>query len=171
MRGESAAPYHLPRVIELHLEASVTLLQLALMIVAAQPAPRSDTLRILLVVDDTSGRSSLVHGSTLGAEEVMHSGALFGTPAVLRVAETRDSLAVARALDPGARSSIVIVAGTAAICDAVVASTVRRAIAVFDAGCAGAGIDADSNVYSLVRLPTASPGDDSTRLELWHPTL
>ena len=148
----------------------MTLLHLAFMIVAAHFTPRADTLRILLIVDDTTARSSLVHGSLLGAEEAMHTGALFGTAAVLRVAEARDSLAVERALRGGAAPSLVIVAGPRETCEAVFALAMRRATGAFDAGCTGTGAQADSDAYSLVSLPTAST-DDSTHLELWHSTL
>ena len=147
----------------------MTLLHLAFMVMAAQVTPRSDTLHILLIVDDTIARSSLVHGSMLGAEEAMHTGALFGTAALLRVEEARDSVAVARALRSSGAPSLVIVAGPREMCDVVVALTMHQALAVFDAGCAGAV--ADSDAYSLVSLPTASPADDSTHLELWHATL
>lgn len=147
----------------------MTLLHFALMIAAAQAAPRADTLHIVLLVDDTSARSSLVHGSMLGAEEAMHTAALFGTGAVLRVGQAKDSLDVARALGAGPAPSLVIVAGTPETCGAVFALAARRAVTVIDAGCAGAR--PDSNVYSLVSVPSASPGDDSTHLELWHSTL
>jgi hypothetical protein len=70
-------------------------------------APAGDTLRVVLVVDDTVARRSLLRGARLGAEEASHTGALFGTAVTLRVES--GSGAVSGPL-------LYVVAGDALIC-------------------------------------------------------
>lgn len=139
-------------------------------------AAADDTLHVVLVVDDTAARRSLVHGAILGAEEASHTGALFGTAVTLRVVgrEGFDSTGRASAAPaPGAHTaSLFVVAGGAATCSDVMRQSRRATIPVLDAGCAPADSAPAATVYSL--LPGAEPvatAGDSTRVELWHWTL
>ena len=139
------------------------------------PARAGDTLRVVLVVDDTVARQSLLRGARLGAEEASHTGALFGMAVTLRIespatlASTRRATAsrVARSPVP----SLYLVAGDARSCSAVMLQGARDGSPVFDAGCAPTDSTRGGNVYALVPATAASASDDSTRLELWHWTL
>lgn len=136
----------------------------------------ADTLRVMLVVDDTVTLRSLVHGAMLGAEEASHTGALFGTAVTLRVVgrEGFDSTARASAsAGPGAQMpSLLVVAGDSATCSAVMLQSRRATVPVLDAGCALPDSTPAATVYSLVpRAGTLAPPADSTHVELWHWTL
>lgn len=123
-------------------------------------SPAGDTLRVVLVVDDSVARRSLVRGARLGAEEASHTGALFGTAVTLRV----ESGSVA-----ASAPSIYVVAGDASICSRVMLQSARTNTPVLDAGCAMDDSVRSANTYSLIPAAdlTATPGD-SSRLELWH---
>ena len=150
------------------------LIPLAYLVAALLAPPAADTLRLTLVVDDTTRQRSLVHGAVLGVEEAAHTGALFGVVVQLRVATAANSSGAARAYHQSAGSpptSIAIVAGPADVCAGLGAAAAHDSTIVFDAGCAPSWSPRPANVFSLVSLPTASTGDDSTHLELWHWTL
>lgn len=135
--------------------------------VAAPPPlpPAGDTLRVVLVVDDTTGRRSLLEGARLGAEEASHTGALFGTVVTLRV-ESRASFDTTRR---AANPSIYVVAGDTNICSAVMLQSARLTIPVLDAGCPSIGVPPATTAYSVVpAAATATIADDSSRVELWH---
>jgi len=138
-------------------------------VAAPRPSPPAgDTLRVVLVVDDTVARRSLLDGARLGAEEASHTGALFGTVVTLRV-ESRASFDST----PGAAApSMYVVAGDTNICSAVVLQSARLTIPVLDAGCPSIGGPPATTAYSLVPAAmTATIADDSSRVELWHWTL
>src|SRR4051812_4573688 len=65
------------------------------------PAPARaaapSALRVVLVVDDSSARRSLVRGATLGAEEAARTGALFQTPVTLRIVTRASFESIGRA--------------------------------------------------------------------------
>ena len=124
-------------------------------------ARATDTLRVVLVVDDTIARQSLLRGTRLGAEEASHTGALFGMPVTLRI----ESPALA---SRSRRTSLYVVAGDANTCSSIVLQSAHDDRPVLDAGCAVADSLRGRNVYSLVPADAASAPDDSTRLELWH---
>lgn len=130
-------------------------------------APR-DTLRVLLVVDDSAARRDLVEGAVLGAEEGARTGALFGTAVELRVREARDTTRIDLATAfGGAPPSILVVAADSAVCVALGRETAARGVALLDAGCPACDASAGTAAYALT--PPALPGaGDSTRLELWH---
>jgi hypothetical protein len=141
---------------------------------AGAPAPLSvaDTLRVVLVVDDTVGRRSLVQGARLGAEEASHTGALFGTVVMLRV-EPPASFDSAHGggadASPAAPPSVYVVAGDRTTCSLVMLQSQRQAVPVFDAGCPSDDGPPVATSYSL--MPTAdrpSIAGDSSRVELWH---
>lgn len=138
----------------------------------AVAAPR-DTLRVLLVTGDTLAPAGIARGATLGAEEAARTGALFGTPVVLRVALAGDSAAAARAVDAtfaGARPSLIVAGDAApAACTALARASARLEIALLDGGCTLPDSLRGATVFSL--FPAADPvrgPADSTRLELWH---
>ncbi|HET9002929.1 MAG TPA: hypothetical protein VFN39_02905 [Gemmatimonadaceae bacterium] len=140
---------------------------------APSPLPAPDTLRVVLVVDDTVARRSLVQGARLGAEEASHTGAMFGTVVTLRV-ESRgafDSTARASGADASraALPSLYVVAGDSSTCSAVMPQSVRPTIPVLDAGCPFIGGPSAKVAYSLLPASafTATAGD-SVRVELWH---
>jgi hypothetical protein len=133
----------------------------------------ADTLRVVLVVDDTTARRSLVRGALFGAEEASHTGVLFGTVVTLRVESrtARDGTGrpAVTAAPGGQLPSLYVVAGDAKVCSAVMLQSAQLAIPVLDAGCPSSDSASTATVYSLV--PTAhrtAAADDSTRLELWH---
>lgn len=123
-------------------------------------APAGDTLRVVLVVDDTVARRSLLRGARLGAEEASHTGALFGTAVTLRV-----EVGSVGAPAP----SIYVVAGDVSICSRVMLQSAQTKIPVLDVGCAIDDSVRAATAYSLIPGAdfTAKPGDTS-RLELWH---
>ena len=136
-------------------------------------APAGDTLRIVLVVDDTVARRSLLRGARLGAEEASHTGALFGTAVALRV---ESGTVAASAIPSGgaaaqdrSRPSLYVVAGDASTCSRVMLQSARTKTAVLDVGCAIDDSGRSTTTYSLIPSAdlTATSGD-STRLELWH---
>ncbi|HEX8851590.1 MAG TPA: ABC transporter substrate-binding protein [Gemmatimonadaceae bacterium] len=142
-------------------------IQLALILAALQGA--SDTLRLTLVVDDTSSRATLVHGATLGAEEAMRTGRLFGTAATLRMVSAHDSARLDLLVRGGVpRASMILLAADSATCAKVAAAAALQQVAVFDAGCPVHSVPAAPNAYSLVSRASASAPSDSARLELWH---
>lgn len=163
---------------------------LAIALVASLVAPRDprvpshtsapDTVRVVLVVDDTAARRSLVRGAMLGAEEAAHTGALFGTAVALRVV-TRSGLdsmarASATASHGTAVPSLYLVAGDSAVCSEVVSQSTRTSSPVLDAGCPVADGAPAGTVYSLYPAPypatTPAPAaGDTVRVELWHRTL
>jgi hypothetical protein len=143
----------------------------------ARPDTRTpDTLRVVLVVDDTAAQRSLVHGAMLGAEEASHTGALFGTAVTLRVVGRRGFDSTARA-SAATRSrphipSLYVVAGDSAICSDVMLQSRRAAIPVLDAGCALTDSAGVAPTYRLIPRAVAEPTQgDSSRIELWHWTL
>lgn len=132
-----------------------------------------DTLRVVLVVDDTVARRSLVEGARLGAEEASHTGALFGTVVTLRI-ESRATFD-SRALASGGSgrgvtaASLYVVAGDTNTCSPVTLQSARDTIPLLDAGCPPSEGPPGMTVYSL--LPAAAPPGipgDSGRVELWH---
>lgn len=132
----------------------------------------SDTLRITLVVDDTSARATLVHGTTLGAEEAMRTGSLFGAAARLQIVSAHDAAGVDRlARGAGPRTSMILLAADSATCATVGTAVALRHVPLFDAGCPARTLPPAPNVYSLVIGASASVAGDSARLELWHWTL
>jgi hypothetical protein len=150
--------------------ASLTLLLFSLA-AAPHPAPR-ETLRLLLVVDDSAARREVTRGVLLGAEEASHTGALFGAAVELRIREAGDEAAVGRAMADAfdhAAPSIVVAAGDAGLCAALARAAVAADIALLDVGCPAADTPAPANVYAIAALP--APAGDSTRLELWHRSL
>lgn len=139
-------------------------------------APGGDTLRVLLVVDDSVARRSLIRGAMLGAAEASHTGALFGTAVTLRIVGRGASDSMARVSAP-ARSrtqvpSLYVVAGNTTTCSDVMLQSARTMTPVLDAGCAFADRAPPATAYSL-RPPTdtLAGAADSTRVELWHWTL
>lgn len=139
-------------------------------------ASAPDTLRVLLVVDDTSAQRSLVHGAMLGAEEASHTGALFGTAVTLRIVGRVGFDSTARASErPSSRTrvpSIYVVAGDTATCSDVMHQSARATVPVLDAGCTFADSALPATVYSLLpRTDAHALASDSTRVELWHWTL
>lgn len=140
----------------------------------ASVAPAHDTLRILLLVDDTIARAAETRGVRLGADEAAHTGALFGTDVALRVAQAHDSTEVARALAtafaPAPPSIVVAAAGTAA-CVQIYRALARAPLPVLDAGCEADDSLRTLTVYSLGQPHAAQRADDSTRIVLWHHSL
>jgi len=136
----------------------------------------ADTLRVILVVDDTAARRSLVHGAMLGAEEASHTGALFGTAVTLRVVERRGFDSTARATAAAASRahvpSLYVVAADTGTCSDVMHQSGRATVPVLDAGCTLADSTPTATTYRLLprAVSDAAPGD-STRVELWHWTL
>ena len=148
--------------------AALTLLAISL--ATAAPPASPDTLRVLLVVDDSAARRAAVEGARLGAEEAAHTGALFGTAVVLRVREARDSGQVAGVLagfTAADAPSIIVVAADSTACAPLARLAARREVALLDVGCPASGASAGAGAYALTAF---SPADasDSTRLELWH---
>ena len=139
---------------------------------SASLARASDTLRVVLVVDDTVARQSLLRGARLGAEEASHTGALFGMPVTLRIESPAPVSNVAAAQEKSAsqtsQPSLYIVAGDAHTCSPIMLQSAHDDRPVLDAGCALADTARGRNVYSLVPADAATAPDDSTRLELWH---
>ena len=137
-------------------------------------APAADTLRVVLVVDDTVLRRSLLRGALLGAEEASHTGALFATVVTLRVqAGTIDDVtlraAQSGAADGAALPSLYLVAGDARVCSQVMLQGARAGVPVLDAGCATGDSARAINVYSLIPADDGGVSvGDSTRLALWH---
>lgn len=147
--------------------SQLPVIHLALILATIHAA--SDTLRITLVVDDTAARATLVHGTMLGVEEAMHTGALFGTAATLRIVDAHDSAAVGRIVRGAvAATSLVLLAADSVTCATVGASTALARTPVLDAGCPAHALAPAPNVYSLVIGASASIPADSGRLELWH---
>ena len=140
---------------------------------APSPQPATDTLRVVLVVDDTATRRSLVQGARLGAEEASHTGAMFGTVVTLRV-ESRgafDSTARASGADASraAMPSLYVVAGDSSTCSAVMLQSARSTIPLLDAGCPPMAGPSSKVAYSLLPAPAFTAiADDSARVELWH---
>ena len=129
-------------------------------------AQGTDTLRVVLVVDDTVAQRSLVHGALLGGEEASHTGTLFNTAVRLSVASRASFDTTAS----GAHApSVYVVAGDTTVCSRVMLQGARTKVPVLDAGCALADRARPMIVYSLapVALPATARGD-STRFELWH---
>ena len=136
----------------------------------------ADTLRVVLVVDDTIAQRSLLRGALLGAEEASHTGALFGRVVTLRVALPAFLDSVERATpSSGSRSplpSMYLVAGDSATCSRVMLQSARHSIPALDAGCALGDSARRATVYSIFPPTNATAAtDDSTRLELWHSSL
>ncbi|HEX2779519.1 MAG TPA: hypothetical protein VHM30_08475 [Gemmatimonadaceae bacterium] len=147
---------------------------LLLLLAASTLAPPRDTLRILLVVDDTTARATLVRGISLGAEEAARTGALFGMSVQLRIAQARDAADASRAITASfgdARPALVIAAGSEAACDTVGAITARDSTPLLDAGCAASDAQRTPAAYSLGVPAADSAAGDSTRVVLWHWTL
>lgn len=140
---------------------------------APPPPPATDTLRVVLVVDDTVARRSLVRGARLGAEEASHTGALFSTVVTLTVASrgSFDSTARASGAD-GSRAalpSLYVVAGDSSTCSAVMLQSVHSTIPLLDAGCPPMGGPSSKVAYSLLPATALTAiADDSSRVELWH---
>lgn len=130
----------------------------------------TDTVRVVLVVDDTVARRSLVRGARLGAEEAAHTGALFGTAVTLRVETpaSLDAAAGASGRSHDARPSFYLVAGDASTCSRLMLQSARAAIPLLDAGCPSGDTLPATNAYSLLSAEPVAAADDSTRLELWH---
>ena len=132
----------------------------------------ADTLRVVLVVDDTVARRSLVRGARLGAEEASHTGALFGMPVALGIESPASTAGTASVHRPAAsrspHPSVYIVAGDARTCSSIMFQSASADHPVLDAGCASADVAPGRNVYSLVPSDTARAPGDSSRLELWH---
>jgi len=158
---------------------TVAAIALASAIVVARPprarvsTPNDDTVRVVLVVDDTTARRSLVRGATLGAEEASHTGALFGTALTLRV-ETRasfDSALRAAAAGPSGSASLYLVAGDSSLCALVAQQGGSTATPVLDTGCPATSGPPVPAVYSLDARTPAAAATDSTHVELWHPSL
>ena len=166
---------HFPFIMTLALSALVlaAVANAARATTAPSPVPATDTLRVVLVVDDTVARRSLVQGARLGAEEASHTGALFGTIVTLRIASRGAFASTARAsgtdASRAALPSLYVVAGDSGTCSAVMLQGARSTIPVLDAGCPPVGGPSSKVAYSL--LPAAAftaIADDSSRVELWH---
>lgn len=145
-----------------------------LFLAAGALAQPRDTLRILLVVDDTTARASLVRGVRLGADEAGHTGALFGTAVQLRIAQSSDAAGAAHAAAASFhdwRPALLIAAGTPAACDTLTALAARDSLALLDAGCAAATTAGAGCAFALGVPATDSVAGDSTRIVLWHWTL
>ena len=153
----------------------------AIALAIAQPTMRAadstpvirapDTLLVVLVVDDTLARQSLLRGARLGAEEALHTGALFGMPVTLHVESPAAGSRAPDVHDGSPRSrrpSLYLVAGDAKTCSSIMLQSAHENRPVLDVGCADADSVRGPNVYSLVPVGAASPPDDSTHLELWH---
>ncbi|MFL5560336.1 MAG: hypothetical protein ACJ79K_02570 [Gemmatimonadaceae bacterium] len=150
------------------------------------PTAAPDTLRVVLVIDDTSARRSLVRGTTLGAEEAARTGAMFGTPVALRIVVRAGFESMSRAALSHAsrvtRPSLYIVAGDSLLCSEVALQGGRDSTPVLDAGCppasGAAGADR-ATVYTIdsratVPAPAGAPASaapDSSHLELWVASL
>jgi hypothetical protein len=131
-----------------------------------------DTLRVVVVVDDTAAHRSLIRGATLGAEEAAHTGQLFDLPITTMVLGRAAFDSITRAA-PGAQReappSIYIVAGDSLFCSRFVQYSVRARIPALDVGCPRTETVA-ATVYAIGSRTTIPPGD-STGLELWHSSL
>ena len=132
----------------------------------------ADTLRVVLLLDDSIARRSLLDGARLGAEEASHTGALFGMVVMLRVESTAPEAGMGRATGAAEsrfpRSSLFIVAGDVRTCSLVLSQSARDSMPVLDAGCASRDTARSSDVYTIVPASPAAAASDSTRLELWH---
>ena len=132
----------------------------------------ADTLRVVLLVDDTIVRRSLLDGARLGAEEASHTGALFGTVVTLRVETAVAEAGMGRASGAAEsrlpHSSLLIVAGDARTCSPLLFQSTPDSTPVLDAGCASRDTARASNVYTIAPASPAAAAGDTARLELWH---
>jgi hypothetical protein len=138
-------------------------------------APRADTLRVVVVVDDTAARRSLIRGSIIGAEEASRTGVLFDQPVSMTVIDRAafDSIAGARSsgTHPAALApSIYVVAGDSALCSRFLHQKTAPEVPVLDVGCPRTTAPAPAT-YGIDPRPIVGASGDSTHLELWHASL
>lgn len=142
---------------------------------AMAPTIAPDTLRVVLVVDDTSDRRSLLHGVTLGAEEAARTGAMFGVPVTLRVVVRAGFDSIGRAgVSRGSRRtrpSLYIVAADSLLCSEVLHQSTRDSTPVLDAGCprAASTTPTDRTTAYAIDSRASTPADG--HLELWVASL
>lgn len=133
-----------------------------------------DTLRVVVVVDDVDAHRSLIRGATLGAEEATHTGQLFGQSVTMVVVGRAglDSMTRAAGRAEGRPApSIYVIAGDSLFCSQFMQQSAPTSAPLLDAGCAGVGATAPT-AFSVDSRPPVPPAPaDSTRLELWHPSL
>lgn len=161
----------------LMITASAVALASAILVAHPGLAPLSaagtDTVRVVLVLDDSSAHRSLMRGAVLGAEEAEHTGALFGTPLTLRVV-TRAAFDSARSGTTGwtpRGPSVYVVAGDSVVCSEVAQRSGATATPVLDAGCPAASGAPAPTVFSLDARDGSAVASDSTHLALWHSSL